>query len=444
MRLIVFLFLIIIGVVGYLAYLNPGYITFYWTKQSSIEVPTTALVLLSMAVGGGIVVLVSGAIETKHLFVTWRLARLQKRKERIDELLRQGLNAKASRKFSEAMDLFRRVLDLEPNHIPTLLRLGNLYRMQGQALDALRLHRKAKSLDENNMDVVLSLSKDLEELNRVEDAIQALEEALKIDKDCLVAQTQLRDLYVRLNRWEEAHAVQERILAGNLNVEEKQQQQAWLEGIKYEQGHRLLEQGHRERARRYFRGCIKLNKNFIPAYVGLGEALEAEGRAQEAAKIWEKAYEVTSNIVLLHRLEDFYLSQDQPSEILRVYQEAIRRDPNNQVLQFYLGKLYYRLEMMDEAFDVLAGMDLGEDRMPDLYKILGNLYLRKGDLQAAVEEFKKALNLRKRVLIPYYCPPCDFHTIQWTGRCPRCGRWNSFVALPIRKKETSATTIAPS
>src|SRR3972149_2076359 len=144
MRLLVLLFLILITFVGYLAYLNPGNLTLYFTKEESIEIPVTAVVLLSMAFGGLIVIMVAGFVETKHLFMTWRLARTKKREERIGELLHQGLNAKASRRYSEAAGLFQKVLELSPNHVPTLLRLGNLYRMQGNPLEAVRLHRKAK------------------------------------------------------------------------------------------------------------------------------------------------------------------------------------------------------------------------------------------------------------------------------------------------------------
>jgi lipopolysaccharide biosynthesis regulator YciM len=107
------------------------------------------------------------------------------------------------------------------------------------------------------------------------------------------------------------------------------------------------------------------------------------------------------------------------------------RDPGNPVLQFYLGKLYYRLEMIDEAMELLSTIDTSNTRFPDLHKLLGNLYLRRGDKQAAVEEFKKALDLRKRVLVPYYCPQCDYHTTEWSGRCPRCEQWNTFLASPI-------------
>jgi tetratricopeptide (TPR) repeat protein len=444
MRLLVLLFLILIAFVGYMAYLNPGNLTLYLTRESSIEIPTTALVLLSMAFGGLVVILVAGFIETKHLFVTWRLTRNKKREERISELLHQGLNAKASLKYSEATGFFQKILQLEPSHVPTLLRLGNLYRLQGNPLEALRLHRKAKGLDEKNIEVLLSLSRDLEEAHRMEEAIQTLEEILKIDEQCFSAQVRLRELFVKLSRWEEAHAVQERILEGSFSAEEAKAQQAWMEGIKYELGRRLLKQGHMDRARRYFRGVIKLNKNFIPAYIGLGEVLISEGKAKEAGELWEKAYEMAGSIILLHHLEDLYLSMGEPARILLVYQQAIRKDPANTTLHFYLGKLYYRLEMVDEAFEVLSGVEPGESRMPDLHKILGNLYLRKGEQFQAVEEFKKALELKKRVLVPYYCPPCDFHTTQWSGRCPRCGKWNTFEASPVMGERTPDQSAIPS
>src|SRR3989304_62988 len=340
MRLLVLLFLILITFVGYLAYLNPGNLTLYFTKEESIEIPITAVVLLSMAFGGLIVSMVAGFVETKHLFMTWRLARTKKREERIGELLHQGLNAKASRRYSEAAGLFQKVLELSPNHVPTLLRLGNLYRMQGNPLEAVRMHRKAKGSDEKNIELLLCLSKDLEEAHRMEEAIQTLEEILKIDRECFSAQIRLRELYARLERWEEAHAIQERILEGTLLPEEAKVQQTWMEGIKYELGRRLLKDGHPDRARRYFRGAIE------PA----------------------------------------------------------------------------------------------EDRMPDLYKLLGNLYLRKGELSEACEEFKKALDLKKRVLVPYYCPSCDFHTTHWSGRCPRCGQWSTFEASPVMGERVQAKT----
>ena len=438
MRLVVFLFFIVIAFVGYLAYLNPGYVTFYVAKETGVEVPTTALVLLSMAFGGLVVILLSGFIETKHLLVTWRMARLRKRQDRISELLHDGLNAKSSQRYPEAVNSLQKVLQIDPKHVETLLVLGDIYRIQGDFQEALKLHWKAKELDGINVEVLLSLAKDLGRAHRIDEAIQTLNDILKLDKESFPAMTRLRDLYIGMNRWEEAHEIQEQVIKGTLPSEEMKDQQVWLEGIKYEVGQRFLEKGNPNEARRFFQGCLKSNKDFLPAYMGMGQALISEHKPEDAGKLWEKAYEMTGNIFLLHRLEDFYLSIGQPSRILRVYQEALKKNPSSLVLQFYLGKLYYRLEMVDEAFDALSLLDSGDVRIPDLHKMLGNLYLRKGELTTAVEEFKKALDLKKRVLVFYYCPPCDYHTTDWSGRCPRCGRWNSFEASPIMGKGAEA------
>ena len=60
--------------------------------------------------------------------------------------------------------------------------------------------------------------------------------------------------------------------------------------------------------------------------------------------------------------------------------------------------------MLDEAFDILAELDSTESSMPELYKLLGTIYERKEELGKAVAEFKKALGLRKRVVVPYFVP----------------------------------------
>ena len=119
-------------------------------------------------------------------------------------------------------------------------------------------------------------------------------------------------------------------------------------------------------------------------------------------------------------------------EIIRVYQEALQQDPHNAVIQFYLGKLYYRLEMVDEAYDVLATLDGTQEQLVDYHKIMANLYLRKQHMDEAVGELKKALGFKKRVVVPYQCTQCHHELAEWSGRCRRCGRWNTYVALPWR------------
>jgi lipopolysaccharide biosynthesis regulator YciM len=123
--------------------------------------------------------------------------------------------------------------------------------------------------------------------------------------------------------------------------------------------------------------------------------------------------------------------QGAPEKIIWLYRQALYTRPEDVILRFYLGKLYYRLEMLDEAQSTLSDMEAQDVPMPYLHQILGNISVRKEDWILAVGEFKKALKLRKRVIVPYYCPECDYHGNEWSGRCPRCGRWNTFSASPV-------------
>lgn len=135
-------------------------------------------------------------------------------------------------------------------------------------------------------------------------------------------------------------------------------------------------------------------------------------------------------MIILHRLEELFLDQGEPGEIIRVYQEALQHNPQDPVLQFYLGKLYYRLEMVDEAFEILSTIEGPQDYLLDYHKIMANLFLRKQQFEQAIVELKKALGFKKRVVVPYICTQCRQESAEWSGRCRGCARWNTLTALP--------------
>ena len=432
LQLLLSLFLVIVAslVYGYVRELNPGTVTLRLSPTEAFDLNPVSLILLSMALGALIVILTVGVRETRHLILTWRTSRLTRRKEKVDALHREGAHAVVSKRTTEAIGLFQRAMTLDPNHVDSLLWLGNLYRAEQNLAEAIRLHRKARSIDEHNIDVLFALARDLEAAKRFEEALQALQEILRFDAANLTALIRKRELYIRLEQWLEAMEIQHRILKSRLPEQDQVMEAGVLVGLTYEVGRQLLERGHPEKARRYFRSAMKRDKAFLPAYIGLSEILIHEGKTKNAAEILEKVYGRTGNIILLHRLEELYLEMGEPSEIIRVYQEAAQRHPQDPALKFYLGKLYYRLEMVDEAFDVLSTLEAPQDQTSDFHKIMANLYLRKHHMEEAVDELKKALGFRKRVVVPYVCTRCRQESSDWSGRCQTCGLWNTYVALP--------------
>ena len=296
---------------------------------------------------------------------------------------------------------------------------------QKNVQEAIRLHLKAWNLQSDNQEVMFSLSADYEDAKRFDDAIKMYREILRKDPSNITTLIRLRDLYHRLNQWEELIETQARLLSNPLGTQELEVEHRKLIGFKYELGRSMLEAGDLERARKVFRSVIKLDKDFVPAYLGLGEVYLEEGKSKEAGQLWEKSYKMTSSVLLLHRLEDLYLKQGEPGNAIEIYKQAVTWKPQDTTLKFFLGKLYYRLEMIDEAFDILTTVDWGDREYPDVHKLLGNIYLRRGSLGLAASEFKKALRFKKQVIVPYFCSNCQHRTTEWAGRCPNCGKWNT-------------------
>ncbi|MFY4727537.1 tetratricopeptide repeat protein [Nitrospira sp. BLG_2] len=443
-KLLITIFLISAGVFiySYFRELNPGTVVVHTAPGAEFELSPVTLVLISMAFGAVLATLVVGLQQTAHLILNWRSNRLVRRKEKVDTLHRDGTHAFMSKRTIEAITLLEKALAIDPNRVDSLLWLGNIYRSEQNFPEAIRLHQHAQRVDDRNIEVLLELGKDLEEAKRYEEALQALQKILKIEPDNLTALIRKRNLNIRMERWSEALEIQHRLLKANLPTPEKQAEEALLVGCMYEVGRQLLERGHPDKARRYFRGAIKKDRSFLPAYIGMGEILLHEGKTKDAVEILKKVYSRTRSVIILHRLEELFLDQGEPSEIIRVYQEALQQDPHNPVLQFYLGKLYYRLEMVDDAFDLLSTIEGPQDHLLDYHKIMANLYLRKQHFEEAIVELKKALSFKKRVVVPYICTQCQQESVEWSGRCRRCAKWNTLTALPwLEAGHTAASSV---
>src|SRR5262245_43976221 len=187
MRFLIVLFVALGLILAYLAYQNPDTVTVHLSPDNSYEVSIIALALLSMAFGGLVVTFVIGVRGTRNALQNWQRTRNRKREEKTLNLYNEGVNAFLTKRYPEALTLFEKVLLINPDHIPTLLRLGNLQRVRRNYGEAIRLHRRARGLDEQNVELLLALARDLEEAKRYEEAVQSLRELVQIDESNLTA-----------------------------------------------------------------------------------------------------------------------------------------------------------------------------------------------------------------------------------------------------------------
>ena len=441
MSFFIFIFILFLGWMGYLAILNQSIVLFSLTPQTEYHLPVFALILFS-AIGGGLwVFLIMGITHLRGLLVKWKTSRFQKKKTEIVIFSKQAMGALLAQRYRDARLLLQKILAIDPNHVESHLRLGQIERSEKNYPEAIRWHQQAQSLDKENIEILLALAYDFEEALRFDEEIVILREILHLDSDNLTAWVCLRDTYTRVKQWEAAHTAQEKIVKRSPPADQEKERRV-LCGIKYELGNHCLQKDQHDLARRYFKGAIKLDKYFIPAYVGLGNVNIKEGHSPLAASLWEKGYEITQNFVLLHQLENLSVQMGEPERIIRFYQHGIEKRQNAWALKFYLGKLYYRLEMLEAALELLTEVESKVSSFPALYKILGNLYTQRGEMESAVNAFKKCLSLKKQVSVQYDCTGCHYQTVEWAGRCVRCGIWNSFLADTICSEKPSPNDLS--
>jgi tetratricopeptide (TPR) repeat protein len=135
-------------------------------------------------------------------------------------------------------------------------------------------------------------------------------------------------------------------------------------------------------------------------------------------------------------MEDFYLKEEQPQEIIEVYKGLILEEPGNARLHLFLGKLYLRLEMRDDATERFEkAQELGLES-PYLSNLLGEVAYRTGNFEEAASRFKEAMGLKRRILIPFICTSCGDESNDWHGTCPECGEWDKLQIAVATRADT--------
>src|SRR5262249_12399609 len=176
--------------------------------------------------------------------------------------------------------------------------------------------------------------------------------------------------------WEGAMALQQTIPA-QAPAGGGQGEAEWLAAGYYELGRLELARGEAAAAAGHFRAALRADRDFVPASVALGDALEAAGDPREAVRAWERAAETHPALPLLARLERAYREQDRASRLTALYPSAAERAPDDLALAAALGRVYFELEMLDEAADQFEKIEVRAPDLPTVHAFLGAIFERR-------------------------------------------------------------------
>ena len=233
-----------------------------------------------------------------------------------------------------------------------------------------------------------------------------------------------RDLLVERRRWADALEAQT-LLLPTVPREERAAEEATLAGLHYEIGRERLEENDHAAAITHFKEALRVQPDFVPAVLRLGDAHLRAGEPREALRGWERAAEAQPALPLLARIEQVHRGEGRPTRMISLYQDALARQPDNLALAFGLGRVYFELAMLDEAAEQFQKMEVRAPDLPLIHAYLGAILERRGQVRDAMEEYRRALRLSDSVEWPHRCAACGAAHSRWIDRCPSCRRWNT-------------------
>lgn len=399
-----------------------------------VDLPV-GLTLILFLVAGVVITLLAGLTrEASRMMEGWRQRRASRTGEEIEEEYARGLSAVVEGREDEALAHFRAVLERDSRHFNTLLKLGEVLRLQDRVDEAIEYHRKAHHLKEDDTRPLYALVEDYEAKGDLERARTVLSRILALKRDSVSARRKLRSLLVKERDWARALAAHQQVeKRANPKDPRDTSESRFGAGIRYEMAAESLAEGKPKDAAAALRKLLKDEPHFIPAHVALGEALRAQGLHAEAVEAWFHGFETTGSPIFLTVLEEHFLSQEQPLAAIEGLKRCVARARKDTIPRFYLGKLYFRLEMLDDALAILQSLEGRASYAPTLHYLLGRIHERRRNARDAAHEYRKVIKEMDLVQLEYRCSACRATRADWAPRCAHCGEWNT-VEVDFREE----------
>ena len=220
----------------------------------------------------------------------------------------------------QAVDCYRRAVQLRPDLDQAWLNLGHALRGLGQHDEAVSCYERAARLRPEDPGPLAELAALLMHRGELEAAVARYEQALRLWPDCVGAYSNMGLALMALGRLEEAR----------LSFELALYLQPDLAEAHNNLGLALLNQGRVAEARLRFEQAIQLRPDLVDAQNNLGLACNAQGEPDQALASFEHAVRIDPNhFGALTNLANACKDQGRAAEAIACYRKALASRPDD-------------------------------------------------------------------------------------------------------------------
>lgn len=356
----------------------------------------------------------------------------------LDHRFRRATDFHLDGQLSKAAALLDELLTERPEHFATLLRYGQVLRQQGNTAKALEVHLRASVLYPRSVSLLYQLTEDYDAVGEEQVATEIRNRILRDFPDHgLNVTRRRRDRAMAAEDWDEAMRLHDQIdtrLKETGDADGLERERSVTQGLTYQRGLALLEKDRPADAAAIFRELLEQEPLFVPAGIMLGEAELMLDNEEAALDDWRQGFKRTGSPVFLQRIEDYHIEEEAPAQAIETLLSLIAHTENDVLLRFFLGRLYYRLEMHDEALKALERIGERLDDSPTYHFLLGRIRQRRSDQLGAMARYLTCLKRLGVSGANFSCLVCGTPYSEWNARCIECGSWNA-IDLDIREEQ---------
>jgi len=377
-----------------------------------------SLVLLSISIG--------------WILARWRLFRKKKTNNQVEncsDSFAQGLNYLLSDDSENAIKVFTKIIDVNPNTIEVHLSLGNLFRSKGEVDRAIKVHQNLLARPDLNRKqrnfVIEELANDYLKAGLLDRAEKLFKELIQLNNSNLVAYRHLLDLYIAAKSWDEAVDCAQ-VLFDRKYVDASTS----LSQCLCEAAEKAVSKGNRKKARHCLMKALEVDESCVRAALLLIQWYLNVQDNSAAKKVFKRLVKKSPEYMELYiePAKNIFLRGKQSAKYQIFLQQQYSRQPSTR-LAIALLEHYETTNKPEKAreflFEVLA-------KTPSFGAYDFALrFLRSDAIQLTntlygLSNFLKTMQEKKAEFV---CTQCGYesHAIQWS--CPSCRNWSSMKSV---------------
>ncbi|MGB1699591.1 MAG: tetratricopeptide repeat protein, partial [Nannocystaceae bacterium] len=343
-----------------------------------------------------------GAVETMA-----RLVELNRDPEaRIDLLTRMGRIYFEKLEDQEAAELrLNDALAIDPEYVPALDVLANLYKARMDWLKAARTLKTASQAAANNFEKTRFGAESgtifLEELGDRDAALEMYALVMEVDPEHLEVGYRLSAMYVEDERFDAALPIYEMLArkAAQLEQSDDDLLEMYINGAKC-----ALAMSASERALELYRSAYEIDSTSRDVLFGLADVNYHSGDRERAFKLYQTilvqhrdTQSDEDTVLVYHRLGAIKKDEGEDRKALNYFEKALEVDPNARETLSEVIELHEKSEDWEgviEAKRALTDVADGDEQFT-LFNEIGDLYSKNlGNIKKASEALHRALDLR--------------------------------------------------